>query len=65
VTARTGAGNPVVECLTHGPMIYRMGCDWWECVGFDGEGCSVPLVSSEDAAREDHGIPGIRVTRAA
>jgi hypothetical protein len=28
-----------VECGIHGPMKYRFPLDWWECVGFDGEGC--------------------------
>jgi hypothetical protein len=41
---------PTVECTIHGPMHWRPGPDWWECLGFDGEGCGRQLVYAEDAA---------------
>lgn len=56
----------VVNCLVHGPMKWRPGVDWWQCLGFDGEGardCRVMLVYAEDAARwsEPGDIPGVEV----
>lgn len=42
-----------VTCLTHGPMRYRAPLCWWECVGFDGEGCDAPVVRDEYLARTD------------
>lgn len=52
----------VVECLTHGPMKERFALDWWECPGFDGEGCEVQIVYAEDVTLgEDSGIPGVKV----
>jgi hypothetical protein len=41
---------PTVECTIHGLMHWRPGPDWWECLGFDGEGCDRQLVYVEDAA---------------
>lgn len=53
---------PEVICLTHGPMKHRFALDWWECVGFDGEGCGVQLVYAEDIERsEASGIPGVKI----
>jgi hypothetical protein len=52
-----------VICLTHGPMKYRFALDWWECPGFDGEGCNVHLVYQEDVQLgPDSNIPGVRVS---
>jgi hypothetical protein len=52
-----------VECLTHGPMKYRFALDWWECLGFDGEGCDVQIVYAEDVVLgAESGIPGVRVS---
>jgi hypothetical protein len=31
--------NIEVRCMVHGPMKYRFDRDWWNCVGYDGEGC--------------------------
>jgi hypothetical protein len=42
-----------VTCRVHGPMRYRVPLCWWECVGFDGEGCDAPVVRDEDLARAD------------
>ena len=57
-----------VSCLVHGPMHWRPGPAWWECVGFDGEGrrdCTAMLVYIEDAERcpEPLYIPGVEVVR--
>jgi hypothetical protein len=41
-----------VACDLHGPMKYRPPLCWWECLGFDGEGCNVMIVYDEDIARE-------------
>jgi hypothetical protein len=30
-----------VTCGIHGVMKYRAAMKWWECVGFDGEGCCI------------------------
>ena len=51
-----------VHCDTHGPMRYRVALMWWECPGFDGEGCGVQVVYDEDLARgTEAGIPGVTV----
>lgn len=52
-----------VTCLTHGPLKYRFGLKWYECVGFDGEGCEdTMIVYDEDLARgADTGIPNVEV----
>lgn len=31
---------PIPRCPTHGRMRLNMPMDRWECVGWDGEGCS-------------------------
>jgi len=33
----------IAECFYHGPMKYRDHLLWFECVGFDGEGCPARL----------------------
>jgi hypothetical protein len=51
-----------VTCLTHGPMRRRESLCWWECVGFDGEGCGMQVVYDEDLARGTaSGIPNVEV----
>ncbi len=51
-----------VTCLTHGPMLRREPLCWWECAGFDGEGCSTQIVYDEDLVRgADAGIPNVEV----
>lgn len=53
-----------VTCDTHGPMKYRFPVAWWECLGFDGEGCGVQIVYLEDAGRAVRSgspIPGVTV----
>jgi hypothetical protein len=52
---------PAVECTIHGPMHYRTKFNWWECLGFDGEGCDRPLVYAEDAALRPTAGSGIVV----
>lgn len=43
-------------------MKYRLRPNWWECVGFDGEGCGVQIVYAEDVTLGvNSGIPGIDV----
>lgn len=37
-----------VACRVHGPMKFRFDRNWWECPGFDGEGCRV--VRAEEVA---------------
>lgn len=47
----------------HGPMKWRPGLDWWECLGFDGEGCGVQIIYIEDVERCGGGhIPGVRIS---
>lgn len=53
-----------VICNAHGPMHYRFAFDWWECVGFDGEGCSGQIVYAEDLDRGGN-IPGVTIRAAA
>ena len=54
-----------VECDMHGPMRWRPGLYWWECLGFDGEGprdCGVMILYEEDVKRgTDSGIPGVSI----
>jgi hypothetical protein len=51
-----------VACDLHGPMKWREGPGWWECFGFDGEGCGVQIVYEEDARLGPaSGIPGVTV----
>jgi len=50
-----------VRCAIHGPMKHRFAPYWWECVGFDGEGCD-SLFTDEAAYDVMHGGP-IRDTR--
>lgn len=60
-----GASLPYVRCLAHGPMRYRPALGWWECPGFDGEGCDVQIVYAEDVRRgAGSGIPGVEVEAA-
>jgi len=62
VTTERAATLTDVSCDIHGPMRYRFALDWWECVGFDGEGCTVPIVYSEDIFGCDpSGMPGVTV----
>lgn len=43
-------------------MKYRFSLCWWECVGFDGEGCDAQLVYDEDLTRgAEAGIPSVTV----
>lgn len=51
-----------VTCLTHGPMKYRFDTRWYECVGFDGEGCDAPVAREEDLA-DVVSIPAVEVDR--
>lgn len=52
-----------VSCDVHGPMRRREQLFWWECAGFDGEGCGVQIVYDEDIRRgAGSGIPGVTVT---
>jgi hypothetical protein len=47
-------------------MKYRPELRWWECLGFDGEGCGVQIVYIEDVALGPAaGIPGVQVETAA
>ncbi len=58
-----------VVCDLHGPMRWREGPGWWECLGFDGEGpreCGLMLLYEEDIERSLHGpsphdIPGVTI----
>lgn len=36
-----------LHCNVHGPMRYRPRFHWWECAGFDGEGCPLIFVTDE------------------
>ena len=36
-----------VRCAEHGPMRYREGFSWWDCPGFDGEGCRTKVTALE------------------
>lgn len=51
-----------VFCDAHGSMKYRAPLGWWECPGFDGEGCSVQIIYDEDLRRDTSNIAGITVT---
>jgi len=57
----------MVACDVHGPMAWRDGPGWWECLGFDGEGageCGVMLVYAEDvraALRHGFVIDGVAI----
>ena len=51
-----------VSCDLHGPMKRRYHLFWWECVGFDGEGCGVQIVYDEDITRSRGDIPGVTVS---
>ena len=52
-----------VSCDVHGPMRRRPLLYWWECLGFDGEGCGVQVVYDEDlACCEASHIPGVTVS---
>ena len=54
----------VVVCRVHGLMKYREPFGWWECPGFDGEGCGVQIVYLEDVRLgRNSGIPGVEVLR--
>ena len=56
----------VVKCRMHGPMKHRFELDWWECLGFDGEGprdCGVMIIYAEDIELDTSSIPGIEVVR--
>lgn len=46
-----------IECATHGPLHYRPLFRWWECVGFDGEGCDTMLLY--DCLRTGTWPPGV------
>lgn len=63
MTTDGNATRTEVSCDTHGPMHYRFALDCWECVGFDGEGCSAQRVNSEGVfgCDRDPGIPGVTV----
>ncbi|HET9118322.1 MAG TPA: hypothetical protein VFN75_09680 [Pseudonocardiaceae bacterium] len=37
----------VPYCDSHGRMQYKVRFMWWECSGFDGEGCPVQFVTDE------------------
>jgi hypothetical protein len=51
-----------VACDTHGPMLRREPLGWWECAGFDGEGCGTQIVYEEDVTLgAEAGIPGVTV----
>jgi hypothetical protein len=34
-------------CPIHGQMHYRFDMDWWECPGWDGEGCGYRVTAEE------------------
>ena len=52
----------IVICLTHGPMRRSEPKKWWECHGFDGEGCRTQIVYDEDLTRGTAaGIPNVEV----
>jgi hypothetical protein len=36
-----------VTCMYHGPMHYRNPMMWYDCIGFDGEGCPAKLTDEE------------------
>ena len=54
-----------LTCLKHGPMKHRFALDWWECLGFDGEGCDATMiVYAEDidlAVEVGDLFPGVRI----
>ena len=51
-----------VACDIHGPMKWRERLLWWECPGFDGEGCGVQIVYEEDVRLGPAaGVPGVTV----
>jgi hypothetical protein len=69
-TATTGTQGTIVAwehtatvtCDTHGPMSLRERNHWWQCRGFDGEGCAAGysgIVYSGDAMRGS--VPGVTV----
>jgi len=49
-----------VSCDVHGPMRRREHLFWWECAGFDGEGCGAWL--TDEDIRRDIAEPGVTVT---
>lgn len=51
-----------VICLTHGPMKHHVKKCWWECHGFDGEGCPLSNITDELIKRLDIIPPGIAVS---
>jgi len=40
----------IVSCDVHGPMKRREHLCWWECLGFDGEGCDAWLTDTDISA---------------
>ena len=36
-----------VSCADHGPMRYRAEFGWYDCPGFDGEGCRTKVTTLE------------------
>jgi hypothetical protein len=51
-----------VICLVHGPMKHNVKMLWWECHGFDGEGCDLNNITDELIRRLDIIPPGIAVS---
>ena len=49
--------GPIPECPEHkGKMKYNMPNDWYECLGFDGEGC--PYVVTMEEAYKNRTVLG-------
>lgn len=44
-----GLAEPVISlaCAKHGPMRFRLNLGWWDCAGFDGEGCAARVTCTE------------------
>ena len=55
----TATAIETVICNTHGPMKRRE--HWWECPGFDGEGCDSWLTDGDVAGGiSEPGVTAIR-----
>ncbi len=50
-----------VICNVHGPMKHRPPLGWWECPGFDGEGCPVQIIYDEDLRLDTSNVPDVTV----
>lgn len=54
----------IPHCTAHGRMLRRENLFWWECWGFDGEGCPARIVYDDDLKYPgNNSMPGITVTK--